>query len=304
MVESKGDLMDDRTYKVLLTYSDMLVAGRFQTLEERGVTGADLLNDVIEKRLQKEQIGCSLPADLSYLKRSIKNRAIDLVRELKRERTSSTPEVEDVRYESYLLTSPLGNYDAFNYGKNLAQADGREEHFIQREETVSENQRENALAALKSRLTQTNKKLKECERTLARSARVDRHAVFLFNLRITFAYRVKDLLSEMNEDIAAVVELLLPWDDDQRERVIKEGWPTLQELWVQCRKPLNVPPHRIDAQAIGNILEIITNGAKSFSPDAWYQWVGRAKKDMVNNMGEKEWERLFVPILGPVKKRK
>lgn len=270
--------IDDAEYKKqvedLRRFARKLI--RYHTaLKNRGITGDDILNDVVKKMLESESFQ-KKPADrASYLRKCIKNKVIDNYRKISMEASHviSKDDMEIFGFE------PDDDY------------------------TVPPDERtmESILDGICDHVKKTGELISASFDSDDPSADVYYRSVLLFQLRMELANRLKagdydSSYDEHQRTLGEIVEWMVRWDDDVKKSSFRKGWLTLQKSWKAVRPAVDSDENRLTAAAFCRIYneKAVSSGSSAhLDAERWYQWIRRGRTLVEKKISDKEGYRLF-----------
>lgn len=131
-------------------------------------------------------------------------------------------------------------------------------------------------------------------------AKVDYYAIFIFSVRLRLAEIMKG--TREDQDRGELVEWLFPWRAGEECRRFRDGWPTLEQVWSQCRSIISSPPNVVTVDQICQIVDRLSDSRQSLSNTQWNQWVKRAKDSAIKKMTNRDISdscRQLVEVLFP-----
>lgn len=120
-------------------------------------------------------------------------------------------------------------------------------------------------------------------------------AVVLLQLRLAMAKLVAGTIEHVAR--SAVLELFLPWLDDEKDMSFRTGWPTLELIWEGLCPRLDEPPNYVDVGALCAIVNDLPPPTMRLNEALWNQWVKRAKEKLKQQLeGTNRWTPLLTAL--------
>lgn len=126
---------------------------------------------------------------------------------------------------------------------------------------------------------------------------LDYHALWLVQLRLRLAASVARSFPDGEAppgEVAAITEVLVPWDDEESARRLRPEGPTVAEVWRMLAPRLDATRAGLDAATICEALRAAPRCDPAVTVPQWNQWMHRAREEARRRLPTADWGALFA----------